>query len=207
MASTVSDDYEHWADDVSLFSEAASAAPRYDSRNGLRRHTYVPADFPKEEAVPEPVAPLPAAAVVAPPVQLQPPPQVQYMPCPHMQYVAHPALAYYGYPGMAAPAPHPIYSGMGYPVYQPPAATPEKKGEAPPERKWQGRTKVEVQEDNMKIAAKEGAWEERKVEPIGLKEDQMVWVVELDGSHTLRCVCGAAHPRWILTDTRYEALT
>jgi hypothetical protein len=52
--------------------------------------------------------------------------------------------------------------------------------------KWQGRTKAEVEEDNMRIAAKEGAYVARKVEPIGLTEDQPVWVVLGDGSHSLR---------------------
>ena len=52
--------------------------------------------------------------------------------------------------------------------------------------KWQGRSKAEVEEDNMKIASREGAYDKRKIAPVGMKDDQMMWVVELDGSHTLR---------------------
>lgn len=52
--------------------------------------------------------------------------------------------------------------------------------------KWQGRTKAEVEEDNLKIAADEKVWEKRKVVPVGLANDQMCWVVEADGQFTLR---------------------
>jgi hypothetical protein len=52
--------------------------------------------------------------------------------------------------------------------------------------KWQGRTKAEVEEDNLKIAADEKVCEKRKVVPVGLAGDQMCWVVEADGSYTLR---------------------
>ena len=38
----------------------------------------------------------------------------------------------------------------------------------------------------MKIAKAEEADKVRKVAPVGLKADQMVWVVEWDGSPTLR---------------------
>ena len=62
------------------------------------------------------------------------------------------------------------------------------KPKKPELRKWQGRTKAEVEEDNMKIAKAQGANEQRKVEPVGLNADQMVWCVELDGNPTLRYV-------------------
>ena len=65
----------------------------------------------------------------------------------------------------------------------------QKTVEAPAPTKWQGRTRAEVDEDNMKIAAGHGAYDERKVEPKGLKPDQMVWVVEPDGAQTLRYAC------------------
>lgn len=55
------------------------------------------------------------------------------------------------------------------------------KPKPPSPRKWQGRTKAEVEEDDMKIAAKEGAYAARKVQPVGLAEDQVVWVVEGGG--------------------------
>ena len=64
---------------------------------------------------------------------------------------------------------------------------------APPEEKkksstnpWIGRTKAQVDEDNVKIAKQLGAYEKRKVAPTDAKNDQPFWVVETDGSHTLR---------------------
>ena len=104
--------------------------------------------------------------------------------------MAYPAPAYYGYPmaganqGTAMP-----YCPPGYTTVYAPAAAPvveEKPKKKKSPRKWQGRTKAEVEEDNMKIAQREGAYAARKVEPVGLNEDQMVWVVEVDGTHTLR---------------------
>jgi len=53
---------------------------------------------------------------------------------------------------------------------------------------WIGRTKAEVDEDNAKIAKAMGAYEKRKVVPADAKPDQPFWVVENDGSHTLRYV-------------------
>lgn len=87
--------------------------------------------------------------------------------------------------------PHSRYSPGYQAIYVPAAATapPVEEKERPkkPEvRKWQGRTKAEVEEDNMKIAKAEGACDARQVEPIGLKADQMVWIIEEDGSPTLR---------------------
>ncbi|WPH03916.1 Hypothetical protein R9X50_00679900 [Acrodontium crateriforme] len=51
---------------------------------------------------------------------------------------------------------------------------------------WLGRTKAQVEADNMEIAAREGANDRRSAQPVGINDDQMLWVAELDGSHTLR---------------------
>ena len=205
------EDYEHWPDDATQLSAPSAAVSGYDSHNGLREWQYHPANEVKAVApVPEqpkvqpvqPVQPIPYA--YQPPAPAQAAPQVQYVTCypPTQQYtygypiqnggvpqMAYPAPAYYGYPmgganqGGAMP-----YCPPGFnPVYAPaPAAAAEEKPKKPEPRKWQGRTVAEVEEDNMKIAAREGAYAARKVQPVGLKEDQMVWVVEVDGSHTLR---------------------
>ena len=192
MSATGAEDYEHWPDDSSLYEISTVAASGYDSYNGLRSHMYNPAaDVEKKEATPEPPKAQPVTYVCAsaPQPASQPPQKLQYVTYPQMHYgypqMAYPAPAYYGfpYPGQAAPQGFP---GYGYPVCQPVAAAVEEKKKAPELKAWQGRTKAEVQEDNMKIAASEGVYNARKVEPKGLKEDQMVWCVETDGSHTLR---------------------
>lgn len=38
----------------------------------------------------------------------------------------------------------------------------------------------------MKAAAAEGAYAPRSVAPLGLADDQVVWVVEVDGKNVLR---------------------
>ena len=195
--------YEHWPDDASTVSATSAAATGYDGKNGLREFIYQPAKEEKKEKKeppPEPPKPQPVPYAYQPPAHLAPrppfpmpvPPQVQppYMNCyPGLPYpgynMAVPAPAYYGYP------PH-AYGHPGYPqVYAAAPAPPkaEEKKEKPKKaspRTWQGRTVAEVEEDNMKIAKREGAYEARKVEPIGLKEDQVVWVVGVDKSPTLQ---------------------
>jgi hypothetical protein len=68
------------------------------------------------------------------------------------------------------------------------AAVAVEEPKQPQPNTWQGRTKAQVEEDNMKFAKSEGVWDKRKVAPIGLADEQMCWVIELDGSHTLRLV-------------------
>lgn len=73
-------------------------------------------------------------------------------------------------------------------MQQPVTKTDDAKKDSPvaSPRKWQGRTKAEVAEDDMKIAAAQGAYAPRKVVPLGLADDQVVWVVEADGATVLR---------------------
>lgn len=194
-----SDDYEHFPDDSTQLS-APSAVSGYDSHNGLRQFEYQPANGVKKKEDKESPKVAPPPPAVYQPVQ---PPQYQAQPVqyihsysPYAPHMAYPAPAYYGYPQGGMPMCPPGYA----PVYVPaPATAPakdekeeKKKEEKKPKKekaevkKWQGRTKAEVEEDNMKVANEEGAYDARKVEPVGLKADQMVWVVEGDGSHSLR---------------------
>jgi len=178
-------DYEHWTDDDHFLSTPPVAAGGYDSHNGLRSHTYQPAETEMKE---KKAAPTPASPKVASPsphiFYTYPPQQPQMMAYPPMQF-SYPMPGYplsgYPMPGYGMPMP-------GCYAYAPPAAQPVNyQYAAPKPSKWQGRSKKEVDEDNMKIAAKEGAYDKRKVEPVGVKDDQMMWCVETDGSHTLRC--------------------
>lgn len=70
-------------------------------------------------------------------------------------------------------------------TYVPKKSEPEEK-KKPSTNPWIGRTKAQVDEDNVKIAKQLGAYEKRKVAPTDAKDDQPFWVVENDGSHTLR---------------------
>lgn len=56
----------------------------------------------------------------------------------------------------------------------------------------------------MKVAAAQGAYAPRKVVPLGLADDQVVWVVEPDGATVLRWValcCISAMRRGIDADS------
>ncbi|KAK3698646.1 hypothetical protein LTR37_016875 [Vermiconidia calcicola] len=196
MSVASGEDYEHWPDDVTQVSSTSVAASGYNGYNGLREYQYHPADDEnKAQPAPEPpkVQPIqyayqpPAAAPQAPYMNCypQPPQYAGYHP---QQMACYPAPQYYGYPGQQAQAATPPY---GTPVMYVPAPVavveeekPKKKKIEP--RKWQGRTKAEVEEDNMKIAAREGTYAARKVEPQGLKEDQVVWVVGEDEEPVLQ---------------------
>jgi hypothetical protein len=189
-------DYEHWPDDATQFSTTAPSVV-YDSYNGLREYRYEPANDEKKDdkkkIEPAPAAEVPATQQTAYAYQPGPPPQyyqgMPYACYPNQQFAAYPAPAYYGLPPQAYGFP------PGYPQgFLPAPAAPREEVKVVEKRvkkkaepmKWQGRTKAEVEEDNMRIAAKEGAYMARKVEPIGLTEDQPVWVVLGDGSHSLR---------------------
>ena len=51
---------------------------------------------------------------------------------------------------------------------------------------WVGRTKKEVDKDNIKIAMAEGLYKPNEIVPKCAKPDQLFWVVENDGTNTLR---------------------
>ncbi|KAK3679682.1 hypothetical protein LTR78_000058 [Recurvomyces mirabilis] len=194
MTATAEDDSgsepDHWPDDATGLEHVAIAAPGYNSHNALRSQSYVAAKSPS-------VAPskAPSKAASSPkfePVQQQAvyyqgpafsayhQPQYTYAPQPRPQPYAYPyPQAYYGYP--TAPV-YPPQQMANYHVYQPQYAAPQQ----PRPYEWKGRTKKQVEEDNMILAAKVGAYDKRKVVPTGVKDEQMMWCVETDGSHTLR---------------------
>lgn len=179
-----SEDYQHWHDDDELLQQPPVAARGYDSHNSLRAHFYSAPSIKTASSTKTASPEAPKAQAYAQPqvIYSYPQPQqmayypMQYTYAPQPQVIGYPAPAYYGYgyPQPAAPQPMPASH-----VYQPAYSAPQPK-------EWKGRTKAEVEEDNMKIAAKEGAYDKRKVVPVGMKDDQMMWCVEVDGSHTLR---------------------
>ena len=188
---TTGDDYEHWPDDATQLSAPAAPVTGYDTHNGLRAFQY----YPTDEAQAPAAAPAPAPPATQPIQYCQPPaPPVQYMQCyPQMPYgyppqYACPAPAYYGYPQQQQQPPGMPYCPPGYTLVQAPApaAPAEVKPAKPEPRKWQGRSKAEVEEDNQKIAQREGAYDARKVQPIELQDDQIVWCIETDQTPTLR---------------------
>ncbi|KAK5683099.1 hypothetical protein LTS10_004630 [Elasticomyces elasticus] len=171
-------DCDHWPDDASHLQTVAVAASGYDSHNGLRSHIYHPPAQTLKPSSPK-IAPAPQVIYYQQPPQAYAYPNLQYTYAP--QPMAYPAPAYYNY------GPQPMMVSQpqmpNYHVYQPsqqPVAVPQQGNP------WIGRTKAQVDEDNMKLAKTEGAYDKRKVVPVGVKEDQMMWCVETDGSHTLR---------------------
>ena len=206
------DDYEHWPTDDRNWTEPAIAAPGYDSNNGLQRHIYrgrreyssspEPATPPRQEQHPQPpptfqpqVHPQSLAYYAQTEHPMVTYPNMQHYPQGQYVYATQPPQqGYYTHaqPAFApAPAPAPLLLPTMSPglssithVYQPRYDKPAEPRQ--PVHTWLGRTAAEVQEDNMKIAKKEGAYDKRKVEPVGVEDDQMFWVVETDESHTLR---------------------
>ncbi|EME43445.1 hypothetical protein DOTSEDRAFT_35705 [Dothistroma septosporum NZE10] len=102
-----------------------------------------------------------------------------------------PAPQYYTYAtapaSIAAPAPIATApsKSANFHVYQPQTEKSAKAG-ATEGNVWIGRTKQQVEEDNMKIAKKAGAYNGRKVAPVVDDDSQLFWVCEPDGSQSLR---------------------
>jgi hypothetical protein len=131
-------------------------------------------------------------------------PNPQFYSHPQPMYGGFPPQGYYTYaqpgPPVVVPAPKPrlpkvIAAASSAPapanfhMYSPAMyGVPVEEAKQPQPNAWQGRTKAQVDEDNMKQAKAEGAWDKRKIAPLGLADEQMCWVIELDGSHTLRFV-------------------
>lgn len=67
-----------------------------------------------------------------------------------------------------------------------PDETKSEKTEKPAKNVWIGRTKAQVDEDNIKIALREGVMKPNEMAPRNPKPDQLFWVVELNGNPTLR---------------------
>ncbi|KAK4565944.1 hypothetical protein LTR86_003793 [Recurvomyces mirabilis] len=195
MTATAADDSgsepDHWPDDATGLEHVAVAIPGYNSHNALRSYSYI---APKSPSVAPSKAPSKAASSPKfDPVQQQQAVyyqapsypayhQPQYIYAPQPQSYAYPyPQAYYGYP--TAPV-YPPQQMANYHVYQPQYAATQQPQPQPYE--WKGRTKKQVEEDNMILAAKVGAYDKRKVVPTGVKDEQMMWCVETDGSHTLR---------------------
>jgi hypothetical protein len=187
-------DHEHWPEDFKPAAPAVASAG-YDSHNGLRMHCYQPvAPSTKANSPPPPPPPSPKESVKAVPLT-ELPVQYAYAPPVNMSTQAYvPAGATtvtYAVPAAPTPPaaqkpaePKPADPVSNVYTYHP--SFTETPAAEVVTNKWQGRTKAEVEEDNLKIAADEKVCGKRKVVPIGLAGDQMCWVVEADGSYTLR---------------------
>lgn len=184
------DEHEHWPASGQVWHQPAFPAPGYDSNNGNQNHVYLPDGLSSRQIAyaPQPIYyPSPVAGNT----------QLQYYTQPMPTYAAYPQ----GYYAAVTP---PIQHIPAHGVY------PLTSGYGPPVNAWMGRTQAQVEEDNMKIAKREGVSEPRKVQPIGVKETQLFWVVELnDETPTLRyvtrhfpCVVKNDHDRRSLTNCR-----
>jgi len=182
-------DHEHWPDDFKPAPAPAVAPQPFNPHAGVRMHCHCHAVPSTKADSPPPPPPSPKESVKAP-VLTELPVQYTYAAPTNMTTHAYvPAGAATVTVAAAPPAP-PAASKPAAPpapapntyTYHPSVA--EKPAEAT--NKWQGRSRAEVEEDNLKIAADEQVWEKRKVVPVGLADDQMCWVVEVDSTYTLR---------------------
>ncbi|KAI4741394.1 hypothetical protein E4T50_08180 [Aureobasidium sp. EXF-12298] len=109
-----------------------------------------------------------------------PPPTAPPANMPTMTYAPFP----FGVPATAVPV---AYAMPNYPVPVH-AETASSASSAKPkaDRIWVGRTKKQVDEDNAKIAHKEGVYKPNEMVPKAASPDQLFWVIEPDDSNTLR---------------------
>ncbi|USW51594.1 hypothetical protein Slin15195_G049130 [Septoria linicola] len=193
MSTTGDSDYEHWPSDKKHYTQPAKSAAGYDANNGYHSHAYL---VPKQKSA----SPAPRADSKSPQPQVIPYPQPVYYGYPpahpgaQQQFYSHPVPVYNApqgyYPPYAMPAPAPAPTPAAIPAanvhyYWPAAETPKAEEPAPKANAWIGRTKAQVEEDNMKLAKAENVYAPREFVP-KMDDDQMCWVVELDKTNTLR---------------------
>jgi hypothetical protein len=149
------EDHEHWANDSPMWQAYGSAAPGYDANNGLHSHTYHPSHNVLQQA-----------SHTQPPV-----------------YQAYPAAGslepqYYaqGSHYMTYPTGHYLPVAPAWPQQSAVYVTGYHAVSTPQSNVYYGRTKAQVDEDNMKLAAREGANDPRKIQPVGVKDSQYFWV-------------------------------
>lgn len=201
------DDYEHWPSDSKQYTPGAPPAPGFDGNNGYHSHSYL---VPKQKsASPAPSGGRADSKSPQPPIVTYPQP-IYYGYAPQgmthpgqQQYYSHPVQmamqpapqGYYPQYAIAtpAPAPAPAPAPVAVPIagnehyYIPVQQAPKAPEPVPKANVWIGRTKAEVDADNMKLAKSENVYAPREFVP-KMEEDQMCWVVELDKTHTLRYV-------------------
>ncbi|KAK4988925.1 hypothetical protein LTR66_007186 [Elasticomyces elasticus] len=125
-----------------------------------------------------------------------------------LQQQVYPYYYQYGYAAPPSPpkAPPPTYtSPIGYYAYPPAVAYAGPGKTADGKNIWLGRTKAQVDEDNMKIAMHE-VNKPTEWRPKPNSDDQMFWVVEVDGTHTLRTfqtIEGDLQPGKWVSDQRF----
>ncbi|THV84585.1 hypothetical protein D6D23_09333 [Aureobasidium pullulans] len=124
--------------------------------------------------IPEP----PTIEKVASP-KVAPLPAVPQVTMAGMTYGAYP----FGFPGTAVPV---AYAMPNYPVPMNSETASTVTPKATKDRVWVGRTKKQVDEDNAKIAHKEGVYKPNEMVPKGASSDQLFWVIEPDNTNTLR---------------------
>ncbi|GAM83970.1 hypothetical protein ANO11243_019600 [Dothideomycetidae sp. 11243] len=112
-------------------------------------------------------------------------PMATFQPPGYQQYYCYPdgvavAGAAHGAAEPAAAAASPA------PAAPAPAKAPEPKADGNAKKTWLGRSKAQVDEDNLKIAVREDVYKYDAMKPVGAAPDKMFWVVELDGRTTLR---------------------
>ncbi|KAK5015607.1 hypothetical protein LTR60_002479 [Cryomyces antarcticus] len=157
----------------------STAPPAAPTNPPLHTYNYIPAGG-------EPAQPPQVSVYGYPAYAYEYYPQFTYYPQYPQQYVyaTAPAPA----PKAPEPQPHTYQYFSPYATYQTPAyAYPAAVNNANSNQHvWFGRTKAQVDEDNMKIALREGVFRPNEMVPRTAGDDQMFWVRELDGSNTLR---------------------
>ncbi|KAG9959184.1 hypothetical protein KCU61_g7698, partial [Aureobasidium melanogenum] len=98
-----------------------------------------------------------------------------------------PAMTYGAFPySMPATAIPVAYAMPNYPVPVHTETTSISSPKPKTDRVWVGRTKKQVDEDNAKIAHKEGVYKPNEMVPKAASPDQLFWVIEPEDSNTLR---------------------
>ncbi|PNS16487.1 hypothetical protein CAC42_221 [Sphaceloma murrayae] len=162
--------------DTTVNDEYSRQQPPYVCYPQNSYQQYPPAQYPAYQCYPQQPAYVPHYAYAP-----QPYPAQNYQPQGYQQYHCYPASE--RFPSLAG-------ASQTVPASAPTsgAAIESKENDdaAAEESFWIGRTRAQVNEDNLKLAARENVFKNDPMKPANATPDTLFWVVELDGRTTLR---------------------
>ena len=142
----------------------------------------------------------------------EPPTIEKAAPPPSAPAAKMPAMTYSPFPFAMPTTAIPVAYAMPtypVPVQAETASSTSSSKPKPDQRIWVGRTKKQVDEDNAKIAHKEGVYKPNEMIPKDASPDQLFWCIEPDDTNTLRRFCTIQEDlqpgKWKV-DPRYSSL-
>ena len=166
---------------------AAAPSSTHSKKEEYHHHRHYVREQVREKSIRAASEP-PTIEKAAPPPPIiekaAPPPSAPPAKMPAMTYSPFP----FAMPATAIPVAYAMPTSP-VPVQAETASSTSSSKPKPDQRIWVGRTKKQVDEDNAKIAHKEGVYKPNEMIPKDASPDQLFWCIEPDDTNTLRRFC------------------